>query len=428
MATESPIDTSSVSDDSAPSVAEIGRPPAPASGDRTHLAPDEPVVEVDKRPEERDQDLEADGRLTQVRGRSRAQWSGRNKHNYYSASNRYPNHRRPLDIGEDDNLDLGVENQRRQRLPNADEDTDDDYAYPSRHYPAAFPTPNRDRKFGHEYRRRGNGQRGWQAIGGDPTIANLEPGNYNTDPSDDQLNSGRGYPPAESIYHQDTYNSIQSPSLRRNHHHSFSASRMHRPAIQQQPSVPVLSTNSISCGDCQSNTRRLGRRQFCHLDYAIKASTLRRQVSDDWTKFDIEIEDIFKSPASSVMRAATAPSDDIDNLLQADEPTEAPSRSAFNSATSATNKTLEDAQQVAPQTHRFKVGTVQTIWIPTEDISCKCPKLKPGFTYLLMGSVDSRDDSPNSIQLDRHGVALEWKPSFLGKLAKYRLRHEKGRC
>lgn len=78
--------------------------------------------------------------------------------------------------------------------------------------------------------------------------------------------------------------------------------------------------------------------------------------------------------------------------------------------------------------HRMKIGSVQSVWVPTEDVLCNCPKLELQKTYLIMGLVDAKENSPTSIQLDRHGVVLEWRSSLQEKLIKYQKRQSKGRC
>lgn len=44
------------------------------------------------------------------------------------------------------------------------------------------------------------------------------------------------------------------------------------------------------------------------------------------------------------------------------------------------------------------------------------------------GSVDSKENSVNTIQLDRHGVAIEWKSGLQEKLMKAQSRQARGKC
>lgn len=196
-----------------------------------------------------------------------------------------------------------------------------------------------------------------------------------------------GYP----LYSDDSFNQIQ-PSLR----------RTQKPIYRDQAARHHIDVG-VSCGDCQAASRRLVFKQFCHLDYALKATILNRLVADDWTKLEVEIQDIFKSKEATASRQAG--NVNSDNMLQVEQ-----------------NRTQVGDQQV-----RLKVSSVQSIWIPTEDLNCKCPKPKLRSTYLLMGSIDSKN-SANWLQLDRHGVALEWKSSLQEKLIKYQRRFSRGKC
>lgn len=158
-------------------------------------------------------------------------------------------------------------------------------------------------------------------------------------------------------------------------------------AESQQP-------NSFTCADCQSNTRRLTFRQFCHLDYAIKALVLNKFMAEDWTRFDVEIQDVFKSPGSSSMLAAASGrpnlsqvnSNYLDNIIQSDDPNVlASNRSLGENALAIASGDQQHA--TGGPLHRLKVASVQSIWAPTEDVSCKCPRLKLRSSYLLMGKL-----------------------------------------
>lgn len=200
--------------------------------------------------------------------------------------------------------------------------------------------------------------------------------------------------------------------------------------------IPMATAVPLSCGDCQNNTRRISSRQFCHLDYAIKATILSRHRAADWTRFDVEIIDIFKSPQLRTNPMIMSGSY-IDNMVQSDEPVTTNNKSSNTkpmqsimdprSSMSFGNQHQQHTSSTGLH-HRLRVGTVQPIWIPTEDLSCNCPRLKPRSTYLLMGLVDSKENSANSIQLDRHSVALEWRSILQEKLIRYQRRYARGRC
>jgi len=233
---------------------------------------------------------------------------------------------------------------------------------------------------------------------------------------------------------------------------------------QQQQQHQQSLDNTLACANCQSNSKRLRFKQFCLLDYAIKAQVLNIFMAEDWTRFDVEIQDVFKSPSvygaqvfSKHLHArqqldsnANSKSqldfvaNDRDQTMQADDPI----GSLTDSNTNTTKNEQQQQQQTfQPQSHeqakhfnqqqqhqtnfrqyRLKIDSVQSIWVPTEDVACNCPRLQLKTTYLLMGLVDAKENSATSIQLDRHGVALEWKSNLQERLIKYQRRHSKGRC
>lgn len=43
------------------------------------------------------------------------------------------------------------------------------------------------------------------------------------------------------------------------------------------------------------------------------------------------------------------------------------------------------------------------------------------------GTIDARENSANSLQLDRHGVALEWQPSLQKKMMLLQRKYARGK-
>lgn len=246
-------------------------------------------------------------------------------------------------------------------------------------------------------------------------MASLDPG------ADESLDETNSY----ALYNDDTFNQIQTGPVRR----LQSSSGRARARARYEPN----GLESPACGECQPSTRRLSFRQFCHLDYAIKATIHNKEVADDWTRFEVEIQDVFKSVGSNSLLAVRG----ANYIDQTGDQTQA---------------------NATEPLHRIKVGQLQSVLVPTEDLSCKCPKLRQRSTYLLMGELsvtsrlsalvnpprltygrlitipgstlenNSKDNSDRSLQLDRHGIALEWKSSLQEKLIKYQRRLARGRC
>lgn len=113
--------------------------------------------------------------------------------------------------------------------------------------------------------------------------------------------------------------------------------------------------NSISsCGECHKSSKRLSSRQFCHLDFALKAKILSKTIRDDWTRIDAQVLDVFKSPATKQNELNKTDIDSLDSLNE-------------------------------QASNRIKLNTIHSIWVPTEDLTCKCLRLPLSATYLILG-------------------------------------------
>lgn len=386
----------------------------PASTTRNHNKPRPEADSQDSAPDQaqdKDEQEQPEPAEEQVRVSSRRPsrpWPTARKPYSYLASPRRPQMQQFADELPMDEDELDEEEIRTRPRP-----VDEDYPLPGRVYQTYSGYGKATRPFAGDYVRR-------RPLMGSRNRANeilLQPlASLDTDDSEES-----NY----ALYNEDNFNQIQTAPVRRLQlGPSRARGRTRFVDSAQSPEAPT-------CGDCQPSTRRLGFRQFCHLDYAIKATIHSRLGADDWTRFDLEILDVFKSPGSSSLLARGA------NYL--DQPDQ------------LGNRTAESAS--SDSAHRIKVGAMQSILVPTEDLSCKCPRLRLRSTYLLMGklasclsapqlysvassnqidtslgSTESKDNAERSMQLDRHGIALEWKSSLQEKLVKYQRRQARGRC
>lgn len=291
-----------------------------------------------------------------------------------------------------------------QRVPQAQLDDDADYRY-SMYKPVYSSHFYGKSRFGPDYRHPVRSSLASRARSGElEPVANLEHADeLNTldEPARASAVDGQlGYPPQNvgppSIYADDTFNQIQTTPARHlqlggatsgpRGRHSAAGRTQHRfsghgeqAAGKQQ--AQLAAGELSSCGQCQSGTRRLGFRQFCHTHFAVKANVLSKFVADDWTRFELEIQDVFKSAPVAQVAAYT------DNMVQSDHIEPAELSAQLAGASLAANRTGSEpapSEQPAAQ-HRLKVGTVHSIWVPTEDLACKCPRLKLRASYLLMG-------------------------------------------
>lgn len=69
----------------------------------------------------------------------------------------------------------------------------------------------------------------------------------------------------------------------------------------------------------------------------------------------------------------------------------------------------------------------QDAWVPRADLACGCLRLQPDTDYLLLGSAVGGPD-PARLVLDRHGLALPWRPRWARPLRRLQLEERAGGC
>lgn len=76
--------------------------------------------------------------------------------------------------------------------------------------------------------------------------------------------------------------------------------------------------------------------------------------------------------------------------------------------------------------HRIRRGD-QLLWVRAKDVACKCPKIKPGKKYLLLGT---DDDSPgqSGVVADKGSLLIPWKDLWGRRLRKFQQRDKRGKC
>lgn len=69
----------------------------------------------------------------------------------------------------------------------------------------------------------------------------------------------------------------------------------------------------------------------------------------------------------------------------------------------------------------------QEAWVPGADLACGCLRLQPGSHYLVLGSAAGGPD-PARLVLDRHGLALPWRPRWAGPLRRLQREERAAGC
>lgn len=84
----------------------------------------------------------------------------------------------------------------------------------------------------------------------------------------------------------------------------------------------------------------------------------------------------------------------------------------------------------AGSTSRVRRGPL-SLWVPERDLSCGCPALHVGRTFLLIGAEEGeRGWGPEESRLvaDRSTLALQWREHWSPKLRAFRGQDKRGRC
>uniref|UniRef100_A0A8C7F222 Netrin-1 n=1 Tax=Oncorhynchus kisutch TaxID=8019 RepID=A0A8C7F222_ONCKI len=69
----------------------------------------------------------------------------------------------------------------------------------------------------------------------------------------------------------------------------------------------------------------------------------------------------------------------------------------------------------------------QFLWVRAKDVACKCPKIKTGKKYLLLGN---NEDSPgqSGVVADKGSLVIQWRDTWARRLRKFQQREKKGKC
>ncbi len=77
--------------------------------------------------------------------------------------------------------------------------------------------------------------------------------------------------------------------------------------------------------------------------------------------------------------------------------------------------------------HRIRRGD-QLLWVRAKDVACKCPKIKAGRKYLLMGSDDDGSRGQSGVVADKGSLLIPWKDLWARRLRKFHQRDKRGKC
>uniref|UniRef100_A0A672TB92 Netrin-1 n=1 Tax=Sinocyclocheilus grahami TaxID=75366 RepID=A0A672TB92_SINGR len=131
--------------------------------------------------------------------------------------------------------------------------------------------------------------------------------------------------------------------------------------------------------DCESYCKaskgklKINMKKYCKKDYAVQVHILKADKAGEWWKFTVNIISVYKQGESRIRRGD------------------------------------------------------QFLWVRAKDVACKCPKIKPGKKYLLLGN---DEDSPgqSGVVADKGSLVIQWRDTWARRLRKFQQREKKGKC
>ncbi|XP_043971045.1 netrin-1a isoform X2 [Gambusia affinis] len=155
----------------------------------------------------------------------------------------------------------------------------------------------------------------------------------------------------------------------------------HRKACKEIPVSPPTTPSSITeePSDCDSYCKaskgklKINMKKYCKKDYAVQVHILKADKAGEWWKFTVNIISVYKQGESRIRRGD------------------------------------------------------QFLWVRAKDVACKCPKIKPGKKYLLLGN---DEDSPGQtgVVADKGSLVIQWRDTWARRLRKFQQREKKGKC
>lgn len=127
------------------------------------------------------------------------------------------------------------------------------------------------------------------------------------------------------------------------------------------------------CSKCRIVPKRLNQKKFCKRDHAVQMVVVSREMVDGWAKYKIVVESVFKRGTENLQRGETS------------------------------------------------------LWISPQGVICKCPKLRVGRRYLLLGKNDS-DHERDGLMVNPQTVLVEWEDDIMDKVLRFSKKDKLGQC
>ncbi|KYQ60673.1 Netrin-B [Trachymyrmex zeteki] len=134
------------------------------------------------------------------------------------------------------------------------------------------------------------------------------------------------------------------------------------------------------CGKCRASTKRLNLNKYCKRDYAILGRITDRHKKSDssqtgtsvsgtsWIRFTLNVDFIYKKNPNS----------------------------------------------------RLRRGDV-SLYVHSADLACRCPKIKPNKSYLILGQ-ESDGGGQGGLTVTQRSIVIEWRDEWHRRMRRFQRR------
>jgi len=176
----------------------------------------------------------------------------------------------------------------------------------------------------------------------------------------------------------DGYEGGSSPSYRREDQQADE----HRDVRRYDPYERPAADDCAS--ECQGASRRVRMRKYCAMDYVYLVTVLGNEpTSGDgrWTGFKVQVNKRYRHTGKG---------------------------------------------------RRFRRGHLTTLWVRTKHLRCRCPKIRPDSSYLILdqdgGGSDAEDAGAENLRglvVKRKSMIIQWKKEWKRRMKRFKKRSKK---
>ncbi|XP_051940059.1 netrin-1a isoform X2 [Hippocampus zosterae] len=156
----------------------------------------------------------------------------------------------------------------------------------------------------------------------------------------------------------------------------------HRKACKEIPVTPptTAASSTEEPSDCDSYCKaskgklKINMKKYCKKDYAVQVHILKADKAGEWWKFTVNVISVYKQGESRIRRGD------------------------------------------------------QFLWVRAKDVACKCPKIKPGKKYLLLGNDEDSPGQSGGVVADKGSLVIQWRDTWARRLRKFQQREKKAKC